>query len=318
MKQTLSGTDLPRTLESTFETIINRIKKGGKIDMNIALGVLSWVFHSSDVGVRPLKMAELQHLLNTMEGDGDIDITLLIPARHVIEVCQSLIVHDPNTGDVRVAHYTVQEFLCNYKELWEVSALAKICLTYLSFDAFNEVCQTEKRLQSRLEKYKAGSYVALFWGVFARKAEDDTSVQKATVNYLAYPTKRDSMLQMEVYAKRRIMNFIKGQTILHIIARIGLTSVCSLVFRGRPVFNDTYVVIDIYVDKFSKFRKYRRAIEQGNKIRDNKLVWPYGAVYCGIEGIRKDHWDILGQWSGYQCKGRKVRQCIASCIIWRQ
>ena len=238
--------DLPRTLEITFEIIIDRIRKMPEVDRNIALGALSWVFHNSNSGLRPLKIDELLHLLNTREGDSDIDDNLLPPARRVLETCQSLIVQDSETGDVKVAHYTVQEFLQSCQDLWPVPNLARTCVTYLSFDIFNKICRTDDEMDHRRTKYKASCYVAYFWGIYARQAEDDSLLQKIIIEFLTHRNKRDSMLQLKAYEDNRRVHFTKNQSILHIIAGNGLTSLCDLFVRGESTsYNRCVLLIDM-------------------------------------------------------------------------
>jgi hypothetical protein len=166
-------------------------------------------------------------------------------------VCQSLVVRDTESGKVKFTHYSVQEYLREYPNLPPVSALVKICLTYLSFNEFeNGACQTEEELETRLKTYKAGPYVAQFWGFYAKKAEKFCDVQDTVYAFLTSENKRNAMLQMEIFARSwwRKVPFTETGTMLHVVARIGLTSICSRVL-GQPASNNRYVLsVNIDVD----------------------------------------------------------------------
>jgi hypothetical protein len=64
----------------------------------------------------------------------------------------------------------------------------------------------------------------MYWALHCREAaEKDFAVQKAMFKFLASKNKRDSMLKI---APAR---FMTGQTLLHVIAKNGLVTICGLV-----------------------------------------------------------------------------------------
>ena len=69
-------------------------------------------------------------------GHADIDGDPKFVTDDIIEMCQSLVVHEESSGVVRFIHPTVQEFLKSL-ELLPVINLAKTCLTYLENNAFD-------------------------------------------------------------------------------------------------------------------------------------------------------------------------------------
>jgi hypothetical protein len=126
---------LPNTVGKLYEDIMHRIEKGGDTDRDLAVRTLSWILHSTNT--RPLKMNELRELLVIEDGDNDLD-ERQSTAEDIIAVCQSLVVCDLQSNVVRFTHFTVQEFLNDkYRDkLLPSTDLAKVCLTYLTFDIF--------------------------------------------------------------------------------------------------------------------------------------------------------------------------------------
>jgi hypothetical protein len=121
--------------------------------------------------------------------------------------------------------------------------LAKTCLTYLEFKAFDEPCLDLVSVVTRAVKYKFITYAARYWGFHTKEAEDNRDVQKAVLLLFASQANRNSMLQMETYASSFWGNIsvTKGQTLLHVVSRIGLATICSLILNGRLGSLNTYV-----------------------------------------------------------------------------
>ena len=70
----------------------------------------------------------------------------------IIEWCQSLVVREESSGVVRFIHPTVKEFLKSRK--LSVINLARTCLTYLEFNAFDDICLGEISMITRVRKYR--------------------------------------------------------------------------------------------------------------------------------------------------------------------
>ena len=168
----------------------------------------------------------------------DLDPDLRSPAQSILKVCQGLVLHDKSNEDVRYAHFTIQEYFRDHSnhEDFSILKLAKTCITYLTFNAFEKgPCQNKIDFEARIKKYKAGLYVAQFWGSHTREAEKDREVQHSVLALLQSKNKRNSMLQMEMYNNSRSgdISFTEGQTLLHVIAKNGLATICKLVLHER-------------------------------------------------------------------------------------
>lgn len=80
-------------------------------------------------------------------------------------VISGLVVIDESTNKVRLAHYSIVEYLENRKELLGDSELliATACLTYLSFDVFTDLGPTRSWSErcARIKKYPFSDYAAV-------------------------------------------------------------------------------------------------------------------------------------------------------------
>jgi ankyrin repeat protein len=215
---------MPTELFDLYETIMSRITQFEDDSKQLALQTLSWVLYAK----RPLQMDELREATAIEEGDRGLDKEDLPPAKTLVEVCGSFIIHDQYSGVVGLSHETVKEFLIlrHSRQLILEVGIAKMCLTYLLFDVFNDPCTNSNALDARVRKYRLSRYAAQFWCFHTRgKAESCSHIQDAVLSLLTAENKTQSMLQMEEY-KEYLPN---GGTLLHVIAAKGLVTMCKLV-----------------------------------------------------------------------------------------
>ena len=99
--------------------------------------VLSWLFYAQ----QPLKMDEIREILSIRidPPDSQLHPEYFVSPSQVINSCQGLVELDGDSGILQFTHYTVQEFLMDkyLDKLLGPTDLAKICLTYLTFDIFD-------------------------------------------------------------------------------------------------------------------------------------------------------------------------------------
>jgi ankyrin repeat protein len=156
----------------------------------------------------------------------------------VLECCRGLVVYEESSGLVQFSHETVRTFIERELEPEHPTAIniARTCITYLASVQFDSPCVGEKSLKERAQKYKFSRYAAQFWGLHTRgEAENEPDIQRAVISLLASENKRDSMLQLETYANSSWgnINFAKGQTLLHVICKNGLATICRFILDGR-------------------------------------------------------------------------------------
>ena len=241
---------VPKDMYSAYNDVMERIENSRRgDDKDLAMRILSWLFRAQ----RTLHMDELLEALavgpdddDSDEDDQDLIHENMLQPFQIIECCKSLVLYEESSGLVRFTHYTVQEFIARHiqQNLPPAIDLAKTCLTYLAFDEFDYVCYDENSMEKQIQKYKFSHYAAQFWGFHTRgQAEESPNVQIAIFRLFASQNKRNSILQMETYAKWGDIYFARDQTLLHVIATNGLATICKLALESRSTNGiDGYLV----------------------------------------------------------------------------
>jgi hypothetical protein len=242
---------LPKTIEEVYNDVLRRIGSDNpekSADRELAMRTLAWIFYTADrQGARPLRMGELQDLLVTEPGDTEFQSQYRSVPRDIIAACQSLVIlRDEQNDTVGFSHFTIHEFLRNCKELPSKLYIAKVCLTFLSFPEFETgMSGTPEAQNERMEKFKAGPFIAGFLGFFLKEVEDDIEIQKAVIDLLGCEPRFRSIIEMEFaeLAKRSNLiaantfedarEHIKTQKIILYLARQGLAKTLASFVDGK-------------------------------------------------------------------------------------
>ena len=127
---------MPQTIDDAFDKMLKRIEEQGPGSAAMGRRTLRWVYYAR----RPLRMEELRQALVVEEDDSSPKKNAL-DATSIIDCCMSFITCDI-TGEVRFIHSSVRMWLDHNKhqhgKLLTECDLARTCLTYLSFDVFDE------------------------------------------------------------------------------------------------------------------------------------------------------------------------------------
>ena len=155
-------------LGDAYGVTLDRITAQGEEKTKLAMATLTWVCHSE----RPLQVDELCHVLAVEIGEIDFDAENIPPIGTVLDCCQGLITVDKEASNVRLIHYTVQEYLCSHPGLFTKphSILAETCLTYLN-------SQQVRKLSSHLlpdhQSMPFLKYSSRYWGAHAGRELSD-------------------------------------------------------------------------------------------------------------------------------------------------
>jgi ankyrin repeat protein len=231
---------LPANMESAYVEIFDRIDKAKKPTV---IKVLSWLFHAQ----RPLLKDELREAIAVCPGR----TTLPKPLVHsdaLIQYCQGLITLDEESEIIRFTHFTVREFLsppqCQ-EELLSVVDLAKVCLTYLTFEVFEQGrCRNENSYEKRINDYRFSKYAIQFWGLYTRgRGEKDKTVLDALQKLFRSPQKRVAIHQLKLliqpypWTHSQIMELSDLELNLcmplHMIANEGLSTVYDFICTAQ-------------------------------------------------------------------------------------
>ncbi|KAI9777066.1 MAG: hypothetical protein M1839_009117 [Geoglossum umbratile] len=130
--------NLPEGLDDTYDAVIQRICSQHKDDAHLAKQVLSWVCYT----FRPLTVQEIQQALAVEPGEAELDKEAVPDEDILISVCAGIVAIDQESNVIRLVHYTAQQYLDRIRAKFLPNAgieIAKVCLTYLSFDGFGSI-----------------------------------------------------------------------------------------------------------------------------------------------------------------------------------
>lgn len=134
---------------------------------DLAMNTLLWMtfaFH-------PLRTKQLQHALAVEIGESSLDEANIPDADDIASVCAGLVVIDTESDTFRFYHKYVENWIIERRNKLFPGArlhLTRVCLTYLSFTAFESgIALSEDDLNRRFEQYPLYAYAAHYWGLYA-------------------------------------------------------------------------------------------------------------------------------------------------------
>lgn len=228
--------NLPTDMDSAYDEVLERVEKV-KAKATV-IKVLSWVFYAQ----RPLHMSELREAMSIRPlRETKLFSKLLIHPDSLVSSCQGLITVDEETDVVRFTHYTVYEFLQKkfLTKLLSFIDLAKVCLTYLTLDVFEQGPSTnEESFHNRMKEHKFTFYAVRFWGHYTRgAAEKDPEVRVGLFNLLKSTYKMAALRQVQLVDQRGMWTQdvakllptdLMKWTAMHIVAQEGLLTIFEL------------------------------------------------------------------------------------------
>ncbi|CAI4214952.1 unnamed protein product [Parascedosporium putredinis] len=167
-----------QVLSQAYDHAMERINTQESSRLDLANQVLSWITRAQ----RPLTPTELQHAVTVDAGDSELDKGDLVQIDDMVAVCAGLVTIDEESSIIRLVHFTAQEYFQQAQEkLFPVAQkeIAKICITYLSFEKFKEgACDTNHKFRSRLEDNPLYDYAARYWEITPGKPQYLDQVKK--------------------------------------------------------------------------------------------------------------------------------------------
>ena len=151
-------------LNDVYGATLERVKEQGGEKTRLGMAALMWISHSE----RLLQLDELSHALAVETESRDLNAERIPSVETLLSCCLGLIVIDREASTVRLIHFTLQEYLYTYPNLFGSthSIMAEICLTYLNFQTIKNISST---LSALPESTPFLRYSSLYWGVHARR-----------------------------------------------------------------------------------------------------------------------------------------------------
>lgn len=250
--------DLPKgsgALKIAYAEALERIKGQRSRFQRLAEAVLSWIVCAR----RQLTISELRHALAVEDGASEIAEDNLPEADEMVSVCAGMVTVDEESGIIRLVHFTMQEYFESTLQTWAPlaqAAIAKTCLTYLSFDVFETgPCDSAKDLQQRCQRNLLFDYAARYWGIHVESTAEE-EVEHMALDFL--DNERNILSSYQIldhqFITREIKRQVRGHELsnsalhltagfkaIHLIAYLGLGRLLlAFLRRGQYVnFNDS-------------------------------------------------------------------------------
>ncbi|KAK1252735.1 hypothetical protein MKX08_003922 [Trichoderma sp. CBMAI-0020] len=238
------GIEVPQEI---YQQAMERIEGHPNAIRSLAKRTLTWITYSK----RPLSITEIQHALAVRDHMTKFDSSYIPDITYLISICAGLVTTDEKSGIIRLVHHSAQEFLQQSQEKWfpeGESYIAKICLTYLSFNTFDgALCQTNKELEDRLRFNPFYGYAACNWGHHARESSI-TSQEIMTFLESTVKMEASSQVLTEWLQTHLLLLSIRDKhlgptnmTGLHLAAYFGIERVIDNLLRlYKPDLKDKY------------------------------------------------------------------------------
>jgi hypothetical protein len=171
--------------DSAYTSAMERIESQVPDQTELAKQVLAWIVHAK----RQLKAAELQEALGVEAGEEELDRDNCPDVDDMVSACAGLVIIDEGSSVIRLVHYTTQEYLDRTRHSWFPSAeamITKICMTYLSFEVFDQDCKLwhDNPSSQHHPDFYFHLYAARYW---PRHAHLAPSVFEQVVDFLKQP-----------------------------------------------------------------------------------------------------------------------------------
>lgn len=208
-------------LDPTYDRAIETLRKQSKNSINLALNVLSWLVNAR----RILTTDELRHAVSVKPNQVELDDLDLPDKTTLLDVCASLVTIDENSNTIRLAHYTVQEYLLRRNILPDAAfRLAMACTTYLTFDTFRKsACRSLASIRDRFESYLFLRYAAGYLHIYIMTC-DEALTKDVFLTLLGNRRNMECYLQSRWHYSRLYSGDLTGfkrQPALHLASSIG-------------------------------------------------------------------------------------------------
>ena len=182
-------------LNDVYGATLERVKEQGGEKTRLGMAALMWISHSE----RLLQLDELSHVLAVEIGSKDLNPERIPSVETLLGCCLGLIVIDREASTVRLIHFTLQEYLYTYPNLFDSthSIMAEACLTYLNFQTIKDISST---LSALPESTPFLRYSSLYWGAHAKR--------EATNDVVSLALKLFSQIESHISTRLLLVNLI--------------------------------------------------------------------------------------------------------------
>ncbi len=205
---------------------------------------------------RPLSTKELLEAVSISEGDTELDPDAVPDEEGILKWCSSLVRRTPDGDRLELAHFTVEEFLlaidgseprssyARYKISPEEEnlPLAKLCLSYLLLEDFEDIEWTEmEELNSFFYEYSFYGYCSRYWIDHSLANRADEGLLDL-VEILFDPSKTGNFICWSRYWTQSITVYYKvdlsNTETLHFAAALSFYHICKWLVEEKGRSSD--------------------------------------------------------------------------------
>ncbi|KAJ6587997.1 hypothetical protein B0H19DRAFT_196945, partial [Mycena capillaripes] len=179
---------LPKTLNASYDNVIERIDKQHEEAQNRAYSALTWVVNAK----RPLKVLELQTALAIEPDSKSLNADNMVPVNIILSVCAGLVVVDEKLSVVRLVHYTTQEYLDNilYKKCpHPQTEIACSLLTYLAFEETRSEVKNHRFIEYSFKDFPLLQYSGYYCLMHAA-GPPENALESMILEFLAWAAQK--------------------------------------------------------------------------------------------------------------------------------
>ncbi|CAG9980499.1 unnamed protein product [Clonostachys byssicola] len=214
------SSEFDRVYDQAYALTIQRIEGQSPEQIKLAKQTISWISYAQ----RQLSITELCSALAIELETDDLDEDNIPSIEEVISVCMGLVVLDKHSENVRLVHYTTQEYLERTRCKWIPEApteIASMCLTYLAYDAFRDGGFTIGRdIDARIQNYPLLPYLAQSWAIHTLMVEDQ--MLDLALRFLQHHGSVNAVAQVAERTGHPNDGVAMNTTALHLTSRFGL------------------------------------------------------------------------------------------------
>lgn len=281
---------MSRSLPEAFEETIGRIQRLPESRRRLGMNALMWICHAR----RPLTVWELSNALSVKLGQTELSPKHCPSSSIILECCQGLATFDKDRIGIRLAHYSILEYLTEHSNKLFPRAEADMAATYLIYLLYNTFKEGPSLdpiiIQYRIECNPFLTYAATYYGEHAQRAETHPGIQRLLFAFLASRESVAYSYQIMQFNKRIREEYwnameCRSVTAMHIASHFGLENILrALLDKGvYPVNATTKMGTTPIIKAASKghVAVMRILLERG---ADPHLENWYGsALYCAAE-----------------------------------
>ena len=217
---------MPLTLHEAFDETVSRTQRQPEGCRRQAVHILMWLSHTTVL----LTFTEFSGALGVRVGQTSLHRRYCPSQKSMTECCFGLATVDEESSTVRLAHYSVQEYLMDRHTNilpFAEAGLAETCLTYLYMDPLSQgFYDFEEEISARIAEYPFLPYATSSWGYHVRRCRSE-KVLKLAVRFLISQPRRAISTQIYTYTRDlREYYWIPGEvnsvTGLHVASSFGL------------------------------------------------------------------------------------------------